>query len=194
MPLLWFASSTSGNATIPSAALGQADGTYTSNSGGSSWTHRWAFAPFERPLDPSANVPLVLRMRRSVAANNPTLQVVRYYDGASLLGSYTLNLAINSSNWTHEISLPAGNMSGIADHLAVEIQTLGHTQGNPAGRSSAQLDAVSVDVTYEEFKGSQFQGWNGSQWQTGKLKRWDGSTWSPAAVQRFDGSDWVEVP
>ena len=123
MPLLWFASSTSGNATIPSAALGQADGTYTSNSGGSSWTHRWAFAPFERPLDPSANAPLVLHMRRSVAANNPTLEVVRYYDGASLLGSYTLNLAINSSNWTHEISLPAGNMSGIADHLAERHQT-----------------------------------------------------------------------
>jgi hypothetical protein len=194
MPLLWFASSTSGNATIPAAALGQADGTYTANSGGSDWTHRWAFAPFERPLDPDTNAPLVLHMTRSAAANNPTLEVVRYYDGASLLGSYTLDLAINSDNWTHEISLPAGDMSGIVDHLAVEIQTVGHKQGNPAGRSSAQLDAVSVDVTYEEFKGSQFQGWGGSQWQTGKLKRWDGSTWSPAAVQRFDGSDWVEVP
>ena len=194
MPLLWFASSTSVNVATPSAALGPADGTYTTTTGGANWTHRWAFAPFERPLDPDTNVPLVLHMRRSAAANNPTLDVVRYYDGASLLGSFTVNLPINSSDWVHEISLPAGNMSGITNHLAVEIQTIGHSQGSPSGRSSAQLDAVSVDVTYEEFKGSQFQGWDGSQWQTGKLKRWDGSTWSAAAVQRFDGSDWVEVP
>ena len=194
MPLLWFASSTSGNVATPANALGPANGVYTTTTGGGNWTHRWAFAPFSAPLDPDAAAPLVLHMKRSVAANNPTLSTVHYYDGASLLGSFTVNLPINSDNWTHQLSIPGSHMAGITNHLAVEIVTTGFGSGNPSGRSSAQLDAVSVDVTYEEFKGSQFRWWDGSQWQTGKLKRWDGSAWVPAVVRRFDGSDWVEVP
>jgi hypothetical protein len=68
------------------------------------------------------------------------------------------------------------------------------TRGNNTRLTTCYVDYLDVEVAYDEYLGSGFQGWDGSQWRSGKLKRWTGSKWEGAQVKRWTGATWEVVP
>jgi hypothetical protein len=68
------------------------------------------------------------------------------------------------------------------------------TRGNNTTSTVCYVDYLDVEVSYDEYLGSGFQGWDGSQWRSGKLKRWTGSKWEGAQVKRWTGATWEVVP
>lgn len=138
-PATYYAtSSVSGDADTPANALGAPNGTWTTDSGAESWTHRWQIAG-SPSATPSGTQGLRLTVRKD-NSQNPTVDSITIYYGGSVHQTISTGwtvTATSSQNIDVSFSAPAGNT------IDVEIVTTAASGNPPSTRAAVQLDAIT---------------------------------------------------
>ena len=142
---LYATSLTSGTVTTSGNALGAPDGVFTTDTGNTAWTARFAMSD---PTLPQANGThtVTLRVRKVPGqSGTPTVDSIALYDGATLIATITTG-ATNVTSATGQDIAPTFAASLLTGHtlsnIEVEVATT-NAGGNPSARTPVQLDAIT---------------------------------------------------
>lgn len=138
-----------GDVSNPNNALGVADGTYTTDTGNTSWSQAWDLTAPSGSPDGGAIQTLVVRVRKQTGSGNPSYTVSVQWDlgGGSTSGQGVGSGSVTSStgqDLTFQFVLNdlSGYSSRINDKMIVYIQTTA-AGGGPSARAAVQVDAMN---------------------------------------------------
>lgn len=186
-----------GTCATPSAAVGTANATWTTNTGTTKWTHEWPLSnPVNSPLSSGHTVRAWVRKEAGQSGTPSAILVLR--QGATTLAtSGSQNVTSGTGQF---ITFDPGTISITdASDLRVEIQATG-AGGNPSTRTSIQVDYI--EVLLDTFVITVYEGTGALSGGSGELDAsgahappsaiesvatWDGTTAAPNTV----GSGWT---
>lgn len=195
MTTVYLTGSVSGGAATPANAVGAPDGTFTTNTGDTSWTHRWGLGePDLTGKELDGQQTLTLRVRRS-GTGNGACEVTRVtlIQGSSSTDIFTGSHVPPQNNSAGDdlvVNFDASVLDG-GEGIDVEVATTG--AGGGPNQNSIQLDAASWLVGAEDIVGTPLKYWGGETWVEGELKEFVDDTWVPARLKRFTGSEWEVI-
>lgn len=135
---LYATSLVSGTVASAANALGQPDGTWTTDTGNVNWTARWAIGDPVNVVGANGTHSFVARVRKEVGqSNNPTAQLI-VYSGGTQIGSSANTTITGTTDLT--VNIAAANITNLTN-VEMELVTVG-AGGSPSARSSAQVDAL----------------------------------------------------
>jgi len=137
----------SGSVSTASNAYGASNGTFTTDAGDVDWTARFGLDNPAAAISPDQSVAIDIVVRRdSAGGNDPTVDSITLYDGATSKGSDATGWSITSTTGeTISVSISATGLTSSGADLRVEIATTA-SGGAPSGRRAVQLDSVDVTV------------------------------------------------
>ena len=169
---VYLATSISGDAHLPSRALGPPDGVWAGNDGGFvNWSHTWGFADPVAPVLAAGTQQVVVPVRR-FEADGTTPFTVTIRRGQTVLASTTVDVAAGTSSVTLEWSDPGGSSQG----LTLQAASTG------AFTVSVQIDAATWTALVEGTPDP-----DPSPWSV-----WENGVEVPVTMSVFEGG--VEIP
>ncbi len=145
---LYATSTVSGACTTPNNAHGAADGTYTTDTDATSWTHRWNLS--RSSIDPASlngTQTLTIRTRKNGtggASGTPTY-TVNLYEGGSLVGQLGTTTSVTSITSQDDVFTWTPTSSGVSVDIELVTTAAG---GGPSVRAAVQVDSLTWDATY----------------------------------------------
>lgn len=135
-------SSITGTVTTPTAAIGAADLTFTTDTGNTSWTHRWSMGnPTAGDVANGTQTITVSGRKELLQTGTPTL-AANLYENGTLIGAL-----FAATNVTSDVSQDiAGTFSpaSVSNLNNVEIELVCAAAGGaPGARTSVQIDSIT---------------------------------------------------
>ena len=189
---MYLTSSVSGSVTTPNNALGAPDGTYTTDTSNTSWSHTWAFDALPSPSNiDGTDLTFTVRHRRDSAnGNDPAIDSVAVIQDATTIHTSGSSIPATDGSATDFVfTMPkTALLSRTPISLLITASAGG---GGPTVRRADQVDSVTLTFDYTLITGTVLKYWTGSVWGSGIVKRHNGSTWEQASLKRWNGSAWV---
>jgi filamentous hemagglutinin len=138
--------SVSGTVTDPANALGASDGTFTTDSGNTNWTHRWGLDNLVGTIETDQTITVDVVVRKdSAGGNDPAVTSVDVLDNGVSLGIDSTGWSITTIGETINASVAVTGIATNGDNLQVEIVTTG-AGGSPTSRRAVQIDSIEATV------------------------------------------------
>lgn len=188
---MYLTSSVSGGVSTPANALGAPDGTYTTDTSNTSWTHTWAFDALPDPaLIHSADLTFTVRHRRDAAdGNDPSIDSVAVIQDATTIHTSGSSIPTVDGLATDFVFTMPKTALLSRTALSVTITTTAGG-GGPSVRRADQVDSVTLTFDYEPITGTYLKYWDTAAWSPGLCRKFNGTTWEQVRLKRWTGSAW----
>jgi len=145
---LYATSHVNGSCTNPDAALGVADGTWTTDTSNTSWTSLWQIDALPAGSVSVGTQTMTIRCRKHEGTGTPTITVTQYSSG-SLVTTLVSNQSITSL--TGQDVVLTFTTSGEDPDVEIQVACAA-VGGGPSTRASVQIDSFTWSATYGSWQ------------------------------------------
>lgn len=151
---LYADASISGNVAGATNAFGAPDGTWTTTTGNSNWTHRWGMQNPTAGSSINGTHTVTVRARKEVAQTGvPTIQVQLYQNGVSVKSLVSTSNVTSETGEDFSGTFTSADISSPND-LQIEIVTTS-AGGSPSVRTAVLVDSITWSgdfvINYTQF-------------------------------------------
>lgn len=135
-----------GSVSTPANANGTTDGTFTTDTGNTNWTSRWAMGDPSGSLTGTQTITITVRKDQS-GGNDPSVTSIDLYENGSLVQNLSTGGSVTSATSQTFSGTFDGSAVSNANNVEISVATTG-AGGPAASRRSVQLDSIKWDVSY----------------------------------------------